>query len=50
MLHYFLVILIYAVFIGIVYTHKNKSGMGSRISLSLPLSFYVLYLIILFSI
>ena len=50
MLHYFLVILVYAGFIGIVYAHKNKSGMGSRISLSLPLSFYVLYLIILFAV
>lgn len=50
MLHYFLVILVYAGFIGIVYAHKNKSGMGSRISLSLPLSFYVLYLVILFSV
>lgn len=50
MLHYFLVILVYAGFIGIVYAHKNKSGMGGRISLSLPLSFYVLYLVILFSV
>ena len=50
MLHYFLVILVYAGFIGIVYAHRNKSGMGSRISLSLPLSFYVLYLIILFAV
>lgn len=50
MLHYFLVILVYAGFIGIVYAHKNKSGMGSRESLALPLSFYVLYLIILFAV
>lgn len=50
MLHYLLVILVYAVFIGIVYTHKNKNGMGSKTSLSLPFGFYVLYLVILFSV
>ena len=50
MLHYFLVVLVYAGFIGIVYAYENKSGIGSGISLSVPFSFYIMYLVILFSV
>ena len=46
MLHYFLVVLVYAGFIGIVYAYENKSGIGSGISLSVPFSFYIMYLVI----
>ncbi len=49
-LHYFLVVLVYAGFIGIVYAYENKSGIGSGISLSVPFSFYIMYLVILFSV
>ncbi len=50
MLHYFLVVSVYAGFIGIVYAHKNKNGMDSGISLSVPFSFFIMYLVILFSV
>lgn len=46
MLHYFLVVSVYAGFIGIVYAYENKNGIGSGISLSVPFSFFIMYLVI----